>query len=109
MNMTKKVKQLLKKHINIVKKMYPELYFEVDMIGEDILVGINSLEISDEERYEDLIYDFSKEYESKGYFDIYWGVNSNLTCDNLSLLEDVVKIPEIEKTENTKVKKAANF
>jgi len=109
MNMTKKVKQLLKKHINIVKKMYPELYVEVDMVGEDILVSIDSLDISDEEKYEDLIYDFIKEYQRKGYFDIYWGVNDNLTCDNLSLLEDVVKIPEAEKTESFKEKRVVNF
>ena len=107
MNMTKKVKQLLKKHISIVKKMYPDLYIEVDMIGEDILVSVDdSRDISDEDEYKALILTFIREYQSKGYFDIYWGVDSNLTCDNLSLLEDVVKIPEIE---NSQEKKVVNF
>ena len=103
MNMTKKVKQLLKKHIKIVKSMYPELYIEVDMVLDDILVSINSLDISNEEKYEDLMYDFIKEYDSKGYFEICWGVNDNLTCDNLSLLEDVVNTPEIESSQEKRV------
>jgi len=98
MNMTKKVKQLLKKHVNIVKKMYPELYIEADMIGYDILVYIDSLDISNEERYKDLMYDFIKEYHRKGYFDIYWGVRSSLTCDDLSLLEDSDKISSKENS-----------
>ena len=106
MNMTKKVKQLLRKQVNIVKNMYPELLIQVDMIGEDILVGIDSLNISKEKKYKDLMYDFIKEYHKKGYFDIYWGVSSYLTCDNLDLLEDLVKTPEAEIPVE---KKAANF
>ena len=106
MNMTKKVKQLLKKHINTVKNMYPELYIDVDMVGEDILVAIDSLDISNEERYKKLMSDFIKEYFSKGYFDIYWGVDSNLTCDNVSLLEDIDKIPS---KENFNEKSVVNF
>jgi len=98
MNMTKKVKQLLKKHINIVKKMYPELYIAVKIVGYDILVSIDSLDISNEERYEDLMYDFTKEYDRRGYFDLYWGVNDTLTCDELSLLEDSDKIPREENS-----------
>ena len=91
--MNKKLKQLIKKHVDIVKSMYPELYIEVDMVFDDILVGIDSHEISEEERYEDLIYDFAKEYESKGYFNIHWGVSDKLPCDNLALIEDFVKTP----------------
>jgi len=98
MNMTKKVKQLLKKHVNIVKKMYPELYIAVKIVGDDILVSIDSLDISNEERYKDLMYDFTKEYDRRGYFDLYWGVRSSLTCDELSLLEDSDKIPEKENS-----------
>ena len=97
---------MIKKHIKIVKSMYPELYIEVDMVINDILVGINSLDIYDEEKFEDLMDKFSDEYESKGYFNIYWGVNSSLTCDNLTLLEDLVEAPV---TENPQVKKVVNF
>ena len=104
--MNKRLKQMIKKHIKIVKSMYPELYISVRMVGDDILVSIDSLDISNEEKYEDLMYDFIKEYDSKGYFDVCWGVNDNLTCDNLSLLEDVVKIPE---TENPQEKRVVNF
>jgi len=106
MNMTKKVKQLIKKHVNIVKNKYPQLYIEVDMVGEDILVGINSLAISNEVEYEALILSFIREYDEKGYFDIYWGVSSYLTCDNLTLLEDLDEAPV---TENPQVKKVVNF
>ena len=106
MNMTKKVKQLLKKHVNMVKKMYPELYIAVKMVGEDILVGINSLATSNEAEYKALILSFIREYDRKGYFDIYWGVASYLTCDKLGLLEDFDKIPAAE---NIKEKIAANF
>ena len=92
--MNKKYKQVLKKHINIIKSTYPELYIGVKMIYDDILVNINSLEISDSEEYEDLIYNFTKEYEKKGIFNIFWGVNISLTNDNLHLLEDEVKTPK---------------
>ena len=106
MNMTKKVKQLLKKHVNMVKSMYPELFIKVEMIGEDILIGINSQAISNETKYEALILSFFREYHRKGYADIFWGVASYLTCDKLDLLEDFDKIPV---TENIKEKIAANF
>jgi len=104
--MKKRLKQLIKKHVNKIKSIYPELYIEVDMVIDDILVDIGSLDISKEKRYKDLMYDFIEEYESKGYFDVYWGVNDNLTCDNLTLLEDLVEAPV---TENPQVKKVVNF
>ena len=86
--------------------MYPALYIEVKMIGDDILVSINSLATSNEAEYKALILSFFREYRRKGYPDIYWGVASYLTCDKLDLLEDLDKIPV---TENTQEKKAANF
>jgi len=104
--MNKKIKQLLKKHINIVKSMYPELYIEVEMVLDDILVSINSLEIYNGERFADLLCNFIDEYDSKGYFDIYWGVNSSLTGENLELLEDIVEVP---KKENSKENRVVNF
>ena len=104
--MNKRIKQLIKKHINIVKKMYPKLFIDVKMIGENILVGIDSQAISNEVEYEALILEFIKEYDRKGYCDIYWGVSSYLTCDNLTLLEDLVEAPV---TENPQVKKVVNF
>jgi hypothetical protein len=103
--MTKKLKRLLKKHVDIVKSMYPELCIEVGMVIDDILIGISSQNISNEKKYKDLILTFIREYHSKGYYDVYWGVNSTLTCDNLVLLEDFVQIPE---KENPK-KKVINF
>ena len=104
--MNKRIKQLIKKHINIVKDMYPELYIAVIMIGDNILVDVDSQAISNEEKYEDLMYDFIREYHRKGYADIYWGVNSTLTRDNLDLIEDFVKAPEVKITQE---KKVANF
>ena len=104
--MKKRLKQMIKRHIKIVKSMYPELYFAVLMIGDDVLVDINSLKISNEKKYKDLMYDFIEEYESKGYFDVYWGVDPALTCDNLSLLEDLVEAPVAE---NPQIKKVVNF
>jgi hypothetical protein len=104
--MNKRVKQLIKKHVNIVKKMYPELYIEVKIVRDNILVGIDSLAISNEAEYEAVILEFIKEYDRKGYIDIYWGVASYLTCDKLDLLEDFDKIPAAE---NIKEKRAANF
>ena len=104
--MNKRIKKLIKRHVNIVKNIYPELYIAVKMVGDDILVGIDSLNISNEEKYGDLIYDFIKEYHRKGYANIYWGVNSSLTCDSLSLLEDAVKTPV---TENFNEKNVVNF
>ena len=94
--MNKKLKRLIKKHVDIVKSMYPEVYILVEIDGVEIFVSIDSHEISDEERYEFLMYDFIKEYESKGYLNIFWGVNENLTCDDLSLLEDFVEAPQKE-------------
>ena len=104
--MKKRLKQMIKKHINIVKNMYPEVYIEIEEDGDEIFVCIDSQPISNEKKYENLMYDFIEEYESKGYFDVYWGVNSNLTCDNLSLLEDLVQAPVVEIP---KEKKVVNF
>jgi len=89
--MYKKYKQVLKKHIKTIKSIYPELYVEVRMINDDIVVHINSFEIYDSEEYDDLIYNFTKEYENKGIFNIFWGINISLTHDKLDMLEDDVK------------------
>ena len=86
--------------------MYPELYIWVKIVRDNILVGIDSLAISNEVEYEAIIRDFIKEYHRRGYFDIFWGVNSTLICDKLDLLEDFDKI---HVAENIKEKKAANF
>jgi len=94
--MNKKLKRLIKKHVDIVKSIYPEVYIAVKMVYDDILVSIDSYDISEEERYEDLVDNFNEEYERKGYYYVYWGVNDTLTCDDLSLLEDFVKTPEKE-------------
>jgi len=88
--MNKKLKQLLKKHVDTIKSIY-EVYIEVKMVGDDILIGIDSLEISNREEYEDLIYTFIKEYHRRGFANIFWGVDSTLTKDELHLLEDDVK------------------
>ena len=104
--MNKRLKQLIKKHVNIVKKMYPELYIKVKMVEDDILVSIDSLDISNEEKYEDLMSDFIEEYDGKGYFNIYWGVNDTLTCDDLSMLEDFDEVP---RRENSKERDVVNF
>ena len=94
--MNKKRKQLIKKHIDIVRSMYPEVFIAVIMIGDDILVDIDSHEISDEERYEDLMINFIREYHKKGFLNVYWAVDDTLTCDNLSLLEGFIETPEKE-------------
>jgi len=91
--MNRKLKQLIKKHVDIVKSMYPELYVEVDMVIDDILIGIGYTDISDEERYEDLVDNFNKEFRRKEFLNVYWAVNDTLTSDNLALIEDFVKTP----------------
>ena len=76
-----------------MKSMYPEIYIAVRMDGDEIFISISSLEISNRKEYEDLLYNFIKEYHKKGFFNIFWGVKSSLTNDNLHLLEDSVKTP----------------
>ncbi|MCL2154362.1 MAG: hypothetical protein FWH53_01720 [Leptospirales bacterium] len=95
--MNKKLKQLLKKHVDTIKSMYPEVYIEIEMDGDEIFIGIDSLKISNEVKYETLLGDFYEEYYSKGFGNIFWGVDSTLTNDNLHLLEDFVKTPKKEK------------
>ena len=103
--MNKKLKRLIKKHVDTVKSMYPEVYIEVEEDGDEIFVCIDSLDISNEVEYEALIIGFIREYHSKGFGAIYWGVNSTLTCDNLVILEDMDKALE---TENLK-QRVINF
>jgi hypothetical protein len=67
------------------------------MIYENILMNIDSLEISDEVKYETLIRDFYEEYHRKGLGNICWGVNSSLTNDSLHLLEDDIKTVRTSK------------
>ena len=80
--MKKRLKQLIKKHVNEIKSIYPEVYIEVDMVMDDILVDIGFKGISDEEKYEDLIDKLNREYDDKGYDYVYWGDNDNLTRKN---------------------------
>jgi len=89
--MLKKYKQLIKKHVNVIKSMHPEVYIEVTMIYDDILIGIASQDVSKENQYEALIVDFIKEYDRKGFYNIYWAVDFSITSDNLHLLEDDAK------------------
>ena len=89
--MNKKYKQLIKKHVDTIKSMYPEVYIEVIMIYDNILIGIGSQDISKEDQYEALINDFIEEYDNKGFCNIFWAVNSSITKDDLHLLEDYVK------------------
>ena len=89
--MNKKYKQILKKHVNIIKSVYPEVYIEIEMDGDEIFIGIDSQDISNEEKYETLISDFYEEYDTKGFANIFWGVDSSLDNDNLHLLEDHAK------------------
>ena len=91
--MNKKYKQVLRKHVDIIKSVYPELYIAVIVDGDEIFISIDSQDISNEVKYEALICDFYEEYDSKGLGNIFWGVNSSLTSDNLHLLEDNVKAP----------------
>jgi hypothetical protein len=86
--MNKKYKKLIKKHVGIIKSRYPELYIEVEMDGDEIFISISSLEISNEVEYETLINDFIDGYDRKGFCNIFWGVDSSLTKDNLHLLEE---------------------
>jgi len=92
--MNRKLKEMIKNHITTVKYMYPEVYIEVRMVYDDILIGINSHEISDQEEYIDLIYNFTKEYESHGFYNVFWGVNSSLTGDNLMMFKNLIKVPK---------------
>jgi len=94
--MNKQLKQILKKHVGIIKSTYPEIYIEVRMIYDDILIGISSFEISEEAEYEDLIYSFIKEYDKKGFFNIFWGVDISLTKDNLHLIEGVGDVKAVK-------------
>ena len=103
--MNKKYKQVLKKHIDIIKSMYPELYVAVRMHGDEIFVRISSLEISDEAEYEALICDFYEEYDRKILGNIFWGVDLSLTKDDLHLLEDPIKVPKKENLKENKPKK----
>ena len=89
--MNKKLKQLLTKHVDIIKSTYPEVYIEVEMDGDEIFIGIGSRDISKEDQYEALISDFIEEYYKKGFGNVIWAVNSSLTTDNLHLLEDYVQ------------------
>jgi len=89
--MNKKYKQLIKKHVDTIKSVYPDVYIEVEMDGDEIFIGISSLEISEKMEYETLLDDFIKEYHRKGFVNIFWGVNSSLTGDDLHLLEDYAK------------------
>ena len=40
--MNRKLKEMIKNHITTVKSMYPELYIEVKMHYDDILICIDS-------------------------------------------------------------------
>ena len=103
--MNRKLKEMLKNHITTVKHMYPEVYIDVDMVYDDILIGISSQEISNEPEYEKLILGFIEEYDSHGFYDVYWGVNSSLKSDNLTMFKNLIKVPKKEISKKNQTKK----
>jgi len=103
--MNRKLKEMLKNHIITVKTMYPELYIEAYMHGDDILIGISSQDISNEEEYEKLILKFIDEYDNLGFYDVYWGVNSSLKSDNLMMFKNLIKVPKKEISKKNQTKK----
>ena len=92
--MYKKYKQIIKKHVKIIKSKHPEIYIEVTMTLDNILVGIGSQDLSKAGQYDALINDFIDEYDRKGLYNIFWAVDSSVAKDNLYLLEYDVKTPE---------------
>ncbi|MCL2154674.1 MAG: hypothetical protein FWH53_03315 [Leptospirales bacterium] len=94
--MNRKLKQILKNQTDIVKKMFPEVYIEVKMYGYETFICIDSLEISNKEEYKSLIVSFIKENDSNGFLEVFWGVNSSLTKDDLMLLEKNKKNPPLK-------------
>jgi hypothetical protein len=55
---------------------------------------MDSSDIFDKKEYVNLLYDFSEEYESKGFLNIWWGVDSTLTQDNLTFFGNLNKRPK---------------
>ena len=85
--MNQKLKQTLKNQTDIIKDMFPDVYIEVKMHGDEIFICIDSQEISNKKEYESLIVSFIKENDRNGFLEVFWGVNSSLTKDDLMLLE----------------------
>jgi hypothetical protein len=105
--MNRRLKEIIKNHIAAVKDMYPEVYIEVRIIHDEIFICIDSLEISNEEKYIDLIYDFSEEYENHGFSHVIWGVCAPRTSDELMMFKNPIKVPKKENLKENKIKKVS--
>ena len=103
--MNRKLKEILKKDITIIKEMYPEVHVEVRIINDNICICIDSLETFNERKYMELIYDFSEECENLGFFHVVWGVCEPRTSDELMMFKDPIKVPKKENLKKNKTKK----
>jgi len=102
--MNRKLKEIIKKDIAILKEAYPEVHIEVRIFNGEIFVCIDSLEISNERKYIELIYDFTEECDSYG-FPVIWGVCEPRTSDELMMFKDPIKVPKKDNLKKNKTKK----
>ena len=103
--MNRKLKEILKKDIAIIKEMYPEVHIEVRTVNDEIFICIDSLETFNERKYMELIYDFSEECENLGFFHVIWGVCEPRTSDELMMFKNLIKVPKKEILKENVMKK----
>lgn len=85
--MDRDLAELIFEHIKKFKYNFPGVKVKVELLNDEIFVLHNNLYLSDDTKYQLLVYNFSREYLNYGY-SVFWGSDININDDDLSLIID---------------------
>ncbi|MBP7582408.1 MAG: hypothetical protein KBA61_00125 [Spirochaetes bacterium] len=81
------IANIIRDHIYEYKYRFGFLPVKLSIINNEIFVLINSLEVLDNNEYQEMIYNFNTEYFKRGYVNIYWGIDDFIDDDFSQLYE----------------------
>jgi len=81
--------QLIKKHIDIFKNLYKDCYVKLYKYAGDFIIDVSISDLFDDNKFNRLISDFYGEYQVNLSDRVIWSYNSEITEDDLSLLEGI--------------------
>lgn len=89
--LNQEIKNMLLADIYEAKYLFNDIPVKVVEHNDEIFVLTNSYDLSDNQDFQLLIYNFKQKYISKGVFDIFWGIDTSFTADELDLLVEPIQ------------------
>lgn len=66
------------KDIKQIKLIFTNILIKIEILEDNVFILIDSIEISNNKSYQELIYDFKNKYLNMGYSNIFWGVDTSI-------------------------------